>query len=271
MGITKRPSGEAAAKAQAGQIIGKGERAKEDRARGEREQARAQQMAAQQQARQMAQEWDVQKMLLNSQQDQAHEMRMRQADLDGEARAKEWEVEKMELHSKFDFEQDEKERLRNTAMYDAAKNTLDERKESLPDGEYEKALFKLDSLYAPKGVTKAVTGLGWQEEKQSPNIKRRKELEAIVSPEFGRTMSLQELEEEVGIDDLSPEDLTELGLDPDDFPDAGKEMKYEIGQTVPTPQGDMTIVGFDNDGEPLVEPVAKKRNEYGGYGATGSW
>jgi len=153
--------GAAKAAAQAGAIIGKGKRAEEERARAEREQARAQQIAAQQAARQAALDWERQKMLLNSQQDFAHEMRMRQAGLEAEARAREWQVEKMEIASRMDFEQEEKERLRIKAEYAAGRDALDKKKEEMPAGEYERALFRLDSIYAPKGVDAAVEGLGF--------------------------------------------------------------------------------------------------------------
>jgi len=154
MAIRITQPGEAKAAATAGAMIGKGKRAEEDRARAEREQARAQQMAAQQAARQAALEWEQQKMMLNSQQDFAHEMRMRQVGLEAEARAREWQVEKMELASRMDFEQEEKERLRVKAEYAAGR-----------EGEYERALFRLDSIYAPKGVDAAVEGLGFYEQK----------------------------------------------------------------------------------------------------------
>jgi len=108
MSIRKEQPGGAKAAATAGAIIGKGERAKEDRARAERQQAQA----AQDQARQLAIQWEQQKMLLNSQQDFAHEQRMRQAGLEAEARAREWDVEKMEIRSRIDFEAEEKDRRR---------------------------------------------------------------------------------------------------------------------------------------------------------------
>jgi len=150
MAIRIEQPGAAKAAAQVGAIIGKGRRAEEERARAER-----------QTARQAAQEWELQKMALNSQQDFAHEMRMRQAGLDAEARAREWQVEKMEIASRMDFEQEEKERLRIKAEYAAGRDTLDKKKEEMPAGEYERALFRLDSIYAPKGVDAAVEGLGF--------------------------------------------------------------------------------------------------------------
>ena len=162
MGIEIRPSGESTAYAAAGQTIGKAERGKEERARGERQTQQAQDLAARQRADQMAMDWELQKMQMRSQLDFQQELRDKQYEYDKFNRAKEWEVEKMGLASRFDFEQEEKERLRTNAMYDAAKETLEDNKKNMGDAEYEKALFELDSIYAPKGVIKAVTGLGFR-------------------------------------------------------------------------------------------------------------
>jgi len=161
MGIRLEQPGAAKAAATAGAMIGKGKRAEEDRVRAEREQARADQMAAQQSARKVAMEWEQQKMMLNSQQDFAHEMRMRQAGLDAEARSREWEVEKMELHSKFDFEQDEKERLRRKAEYTAGRDSID-KNEGLTDEQKNTANFLLSTKYSD--LSEAATGLGLKPE-----------------------------------------------------------------------------------------------------------
>jgi len=96
-------------------------------------------------------------MLMNSQQDFAHEMRMKQADLEGEARSKEWEIEKMELHSKFDFEQDEKERLRKKAMLSSGMETIDN--SDAPDGEKDRARFQLKMKFLDVGGYEDVLGL----------------------------------------------------------------------------------------------------------------
>ena len=120
MSIVIRPSGEAAAAATTGAIIGAGERAKEERARAERKAARA----AQQRERQLAREWEMQKFLMRSQQDFAHEQRMIQVGLDKEARAREWEVEKAEILSRIDLERDEKERSRKLDILYNKQRTL---------------------------------------------------------------------------------------------------------------------------------------------------
>jgi len=108
-----------------------------------------------------AKDWERQKMLMNSQQDFAHEMRLRQAELDREARAMEWETEKMEIVSRLDFEQDEKERLRYKAEYKAGRDTLNKNKDNMGDTEYAKAEYELNKLYAGKGIPEADSGLGF--------------------------------------------------------------------------------------------------------------
>lgn len=205
MAIKITQPGEAAAAAKAGATIGRGKRAEEDRARAEREQARTDQIAAQQAARKAAMEWEQQKMLLNSQQDFAHEMRMRQADLEKEARAKEWATEKMEMASRFDFEQDEKERIRVKAEYAAGRDTLDKKKDEMPAGEYERALFRLDSIYAPKGVTEAVTGLGFDPRKEDILSQLRGEIGGPVertTPPTQADITVSKKEGEIWMQDI---------------------------------------------------------------------
>lgn len=222
MGIRKEQPGAAKAAAQAGFVIGKGKRAEEDRARAEREQARAQQVAAQQSARQAALEWEQQKMLYNSQQDFAHELRMKQAELDREARAEEWHTEKMELRSKFDFEQDEKERLRDNAMFDAGKETI---LEKVPKLQQPKALFELSQQFPEaKG---AAEHFGYIKPSQ-PQARTHRDRLLDIAGAYYEDESLPDIEAaviEAGYDpdtykefDLASEDLREIGLDPEDFP-----------------------------------------------------
>jgi len=153
MAIEIRPTGEAAATAAAGRTIGKAKAKEAQRA----EAQRAQEMAFRQQQVQAAREWEMQKMLMNSQQDFAHEMRMRQADLDKEARAEEWQTEKMELASRLDFEQEEKERLRRTAEYTAGRDNINDN-QNLTSGRQDQANFLLSMKYAD--VPEASAGLG---------------------------------------------------------------------------------------------------------------
>lgn len=166
MAIKITQPGEAKAAAQAGIAVGKAKGAEREEARAEREQARGEQIAARQAARKAALEWEQQKMLLNSQQDFAHEMRMRQAQLDKEARAQEWQVEKMELASRIDFEQDEKERIRRKAEYTAGRDNINEN-ENLTDTQKADANFRLSSRYPD--IPEAAAGLGIKPEKQ-PSI-----------------------------------------------------------------------------------------------------
>ena len=122
MAISIRPSGEAGAVAQAGQVIGQAQRAEEERKAGREAQAR-----------EIAYAWEAQKMLLNSQQEFAHEQRLVQSQLDRDARAQEWEVEKMEMRSRMDFEQEEKERIRKVG---ALQNSLSAIDKAVDDGRY---------------------------------------------------------------------------------------------------------------------------------------
>lgn len=141
MAIELRPSGEAQAVAKAGQVIGAGERAKEERAGAEREAARQQQLKAQQ----MAQEWEMQKMLYRSQQDFLHEQRITALDQEKFERAKKWDIDKMELASKIDFEQEEKQRQKE---YEEFLNTRDYIKQKAQTGIDEKEIENMNFMNA---------------------------------------------------------------------------------------------------------------------------
>jgi hypothetical protein len=69
--------------------------------------------AFQAQKRQAARDWEIEKMRMESEQQEAHRLRMQQAQLEKEARAEEWAVEKMEIASRIDFEREEMERQRD--------------------------------------------------------------------------------------------------------------------------------------------------------------
>ena len=106
-----------------------------------------------------AKDWERQKMLMNSQQDFAHEMRLRQAELDKEGRAKEWEVDKMELRSKLDFEQEEKERQRKKSIFNSGIDTID-KNEGLSDAQKNTAKFLLSTKYTD--IEEAAQYLGFK-------------------------------------------------------------------------------------------------------------
>jgi len=108
MAITIQPTNLSTLYAEAGKMVGEAKR-KEKEQIAARE---AEQQKHQKEMQNTAQQWEMQKMLLNSQQDFAHEQRVYQARLEAEARSREWEVEKMEIASKLDFEREEKERQR---------------------------------------------------------------------------------------------------------------------------------------------------------------
>lgn len=98
MGIELRPKGEAKAAATAGTIIG--------------------------QAQKAAEQWELQKAVMRSQQAFQQELRLRQVQLDAKARAMEWELEKMELASRLDFQQKERARQMEMSKYQTLADTL---------------------------------------------------------------------------------------------------------------------------------------------------
>ncbi len=248
MGIRLEQPGAAAAAAGAGAAIGKAKRAEEDRARAEREQARAQQISAQQEARKAAMKWEQEKMAMRSQQDFQQELTAKQWEFEKFNRAKAWEIDKMELSSRMDFERDEKKRAQEI---DAFINGVESIKKSdtIDDEGKKRALHNWANKYPD--VEDAAQYLGYAAPQKPPSgVRQKGEIEAAYE-----------------LEGYTPDDLRELGLDPADFPGIGE---YGLGQIVSTPQGDMEIVGFDEDGEPLVESV-KKAPSFRGRGAGGGW
>jgi len=114
-----------------------------------------------------AKDWEMQKMLMNSQQDFAHEMRLRQAELDREARAQEWFNEKMELASRMDFENSEKERLRRKSIFNSGIETID-KNEGLSDLQRDTAKFMLATKYTD--IEEAGQYLGLKPQKQNTGL-----------------------------------------------------------------------------------------------------
>ena len=107
---------------------------------------KAEQEAQRMQEIQLARSWELKKMQMNSEQDFAHELRLRQAELDREARAHEWETEKMELRSRFDFEQEEKERIHRKGVFNSGIEVIDNN-EGLTDEQKNAAKFRLAERY----------------------------------------------------------------------------------------------------------------------------
>jgi hypothetical protein len=257
MAIRIEQPGAAKAAAKAGAIIGKGKRAEEERARAEREQAQK----AQEKARQAALEWEQKKMQMRSEQAFQQELADKQWDYEKFNRARAWDIEKMEMRSRLDFEKEEKKRAERDAKYEAG----------------DRAIVESDNIYPTPEAKEEARWKWW--------YKNQTGLYPPVAPKAERPPSkrtqVSEIEAARELDITTPEELRELGLDPADFPGVGREVTpeevsgYEVGQLVSTPQGDMTIVGFDDDGEPLVESVYSPRpgggGEFRGTGATGEW
>jgi len=143
MAIRKEQPGAAKAAATAGTAIDQAKRVEEDRARAEREQVRADIAAAQRKARQVAMEWDLKKAQINEQRTFERDLRVEDYKLAAEDRAHAWQIEKMELASRMDFEQDEKERLRESGRVDAKITAL---KKAQEDGLFTGKEFEFEDM-----------------------------------------------------------------------------------------------------------------------------
>jgi len=141
---------------------------------------RARQEQAQAAAQQRAQAWELQKMEMNSQQDFAHEMRLRQASLDKEARAREWDVEKMEIRSRLDFAEEEKERQRIISSARAKKVTLEKHKDELPPEQYESLKLQFDMQEQSGQMATATAGA------LAPRYPRQEEVTTLTPEESFR-------------------------------------------------------------------------------------
>lgn len=125
MGIEIHQQGEAELYAKAGHAIGAAQKAEKEQALAVQHENMLIEVAERRRAEQASRDWEFQKMQLNSQQDFAHEQRLHQADLEGEARSKEWEVQKMELRSQADFQQEEQERQQKITRIKNAKLAIE--------------------------------------------------------------------------------------------------------------------------------------------------
>jgi len=128
MGIKYKPKQGPEISARAGAATGAAEKAKTE-----------QRINLAFEAEERAKMWELTKMELRSQQQYAHEARMRQVELDKEARAHEWVIEKAEIASRMDFQRQEEERQRKLAKNDAATAQLEELETS---GKYPKNLIE---------------------------------------------------------------------------------------------------------------------------------
>ena len=122
MGIKYKPKQGPEISARAGAATGAAEKAKTE-----------QRINLALEAEERAKMWELTKMELSSQQQYAHEARMRQVELDKEARAHEWVIEKAEIASRMDFQRQEEERQRKLSELDAQEKAIQEAKEKYGD------------------------------------------------------------------------------------------------------------------------------------------
>jgi hypothetical protein len=130
MAIRIQQPGMAELSAATGSVLGKAQKAQQQQQQEEERALIEEERAYQTQQRQAAQQWEIEKMRMRSEQDLAHEMRMRQSQLEKEARAEEWAVEKMELASRIDFEREEKSRQMQLSRLDSQIQTLQDKIDS---------------------------------------------------------------------------------------------------------------------------------------------
>jgi len=192
------------------------------------------------------------------------------------ARAREWELEKMELASRIDFEADEKERLRRKQEFQAAIKQVDDVEWLSPE---EREKYKFNAYLKFQGLPETDKILGNTEEERfgvtpwylSPQWRNTPEGQAalvkasIIEQQRPPSASRQrtELEAAYELQGYTEQDLIDLGLNPENFPNIvnpeGASVErltgYEVGQIVNKAGKQWVIVGFDEDGEPLVEGI----------------
>jgi hypothetical protein len=274
MGIEIRQPGEAKAAAEAGKQIGAAEGRK-----------RAENIALQQAAEQRARQWELEKMQIRSQQDFAHEVRMRQAQLDAEARAKEWEVEKMELRSRIDFSEKEKERQRKMGIGRARVDAIDkafERNEFSRDDVRVKEQRDYWQYMADTGESapaslysgEKMTTLSPVEQSQAERIKAGL-LPRATAPKDPLKMERDFYDEMMGPDITGISDIfqlrktwdkqaREVGLDPDKTREDWINRQsfsvlpqYQIGQIVTKGGQEYRIISLKPDGTPDEVEIVK--------------
>ncbi len=281
MGIRVTQKGAGALASKAGSIVGASQKSKQEQAAKEQEQRDALQahtrlveIKARSDIEEASIKWEGEKIKMRSQQEFAQELRDRQYELDRFNRAKEWDIEKITLRSQMDFQREEGKRSESMQEGEVGLKGIDkaiEKGEISGDEDYiqsRRQYFqdKADGVAGPVGLYNI------PKEIRTPLGEERRELTNVLGREVADIMDITELRREAAKLGFSTEDLAELGIE--DFPGVtGEVPEYEVNQVISTPQGNMQIVGFDEDGEPLVEPTNKEvgNKSFGGSGASGSF
>lgn len=219
MAVTIKQKGAGELEARTAKAIGESVTARRDQERAERQEAQALQLETQKKAREAAMEFELEKMQMRSQQEFQQELTERQWEYEKYNRAKAWEIEKMETVSRLDFEKREKERATKEAKTAAGVQAIKDSDNIYPSQEAkDKAVFDFvfkqeQGYYPPK-----------QEQGQRPPSATRQK---------------GEIEAQFELEGYTPEDLTEIGLDPKDFPNVGRESQ---GLPRPTTQEEYDMV-----------------------------
>lgn len=276
MSIVIRPKGEARAAAEAGKIIGKAEAKRQQ-----------QQIDAELASQKKAQEWELEKLALRSQQDFQHELRLRQINLEKEARAEEWEIEKMQRASLLDFEMEEKERLKKleeiTNSINAIQKEIDSghtadddptikarltnlqlQYDAVKTGTKPLTLDKLKSTGGKFGVTPwymnpqyANTPAAMATRQRAEQVEKYSDRPWYLNPANINDPDAIAAQKEHGIflSDTQRAEMMSGTNVIDELLGRVEETDYSVGQTIVRAGKKWKIVGFDTDGEPLVEEI----------------
>lgn len=151
-----------------------------------------------------------------------------------EKRARLWDIEKMELRSRIDFEKAEKARTQEEAEYEAGVKIINE--SHMTDAQKADALYKLEIKHVAGYV---------------PSVPREREedpIKALVR------QKIQQMATPSGLGGVGVMGTPGMRLGQQVTAPA-QPVQYQLGQTVSRGGRNYKVVGFDSDGEPLVNPI----------------
>jgi hypothetical protein len=224
----------------AGTIIGQAQRAKEREERASRRMEMLQEFELRKESERLSHQLALDRLRLGA-----------QMQLEGQQRAMAWDIEKKEIASRLDFQRKEQARQKQLDQIDTSIEAIKKEKEA---GRIDEATA--NRLILHQEISKAGIDIppSLIQPRQAQGMTERERLADIVGPGIARDLSLPDLKEEAeSLGYFSPAAIEQTGLGSEDF---GATVDYEIGQVIPVQGQNYQVVGFDEDGEPLVEPVA---------------
>jgi len=174
MAIVRQPAGGGAFQAAAAKQTGAAIRKIREAELGRQEEQRALQLAAE--ARRLDQQREMSQF--QAQLALEREKRGMAFELEKEDRARAWQLEKMEIASRMDFEQEERERLRNNAEAAAGEKTLLE--SPMGDEERSRGLFRLWQKHPDAPNLQKYSGFDTRKTDSSLDIPKRTDITAAI-------------------------------------------------------------------------------------------